>query len=202
MTAQGDGSADAATLDRRAEPEPSDRQLWQRARDGDRDAFGALFDRHAEAVWNHAYRLTASWTLAEDLTASAFLAGWRCRSEITLVRDSALPWLFAVTGNLARTEYRRAGRFARALRRLPPADTVRDHADQVAGRVDDDRRLRRILAAVAALPRAEREAVELCLLGELPTATAAEVLGVAEATVRSRISRARSRLRADLEEQP
>jgi RNA polymerase sigma-70 factor (ECF subfamily) len=49
---------------------------------------------------------------------------------------------------------------------------------------------------VASLPKAEREAVELVLLGELSTAEAAEVLGVAEVSVRSRISRARARLRA------
>jgi len=49
-------------------------------------------------------------------------------------------------------------------------------------------------------PRAEREAVELCLLGDLSTADAAELLGVAEASVRSRISRARARLRTRTEE--
>lgn len=178
----------------------SDRELWTRAAAGDRSAFGELFERHAEAVWNHAYRLTASWAQAEDLTSSTFLVAWRKCGEIRLVRDSALPWLYTVAGNLARDERRGATRFLRALRRVPDSSVEADHADDVADRLDSDARMARVLAAVRSLPRAERQAVELCLLGELPTGDAAELLGVAEVSVRSRISRARARLRTKLEE--
>ncbi|MFE9749749.1 RNA polymerase sigma factor [Saccharothrix saharensis] len=187
MTAATSGRQGAARVT------DTDAELWAR---GDEAAFAVLFDRHAEAVWNHAYRLTASWSLAEDLTSATFLAAWRRRSDITLVHDSALPWLYAVAGNLARSEFRRLGRFRRALRRVPDDDVVPDHAESVVASVDDDRALRRVLEVVRSLPRAEREAVELVLLGELSTAEAAEVLGVAEVSVRSRISRARARLRA------
>lgn len=180
----------------------TDTELWQRAATGDRAAFGELFERHAEAVWNHAYRLTASWAQAEDLTSATFLVAWRKCGQLRLVRDSALPWLYTVAGNLARTEFRSATRFRRALRRLPGDDTEADHADAVAGRVDDDRRMHRVREAIRALPRAEREAVELCLLGELSTADAAAIAGVAEVSFRSRLSRARARLRTVLEEQP
>lgn len=174
---------------------PSDADLWAR---GDEQAFGELYDRYAEAVWNHAYRLTASWSTAEDLTSATFLTAWRRRTEMTLVRDSALPWLFTVAGNLARSEFRRKARFSRLLLRVPRNDVQRDHADEVASSVDHETRLREVLQAVERLPRAEREAVELVLLGELTTAEAAEVLGVAEVSVRSRISRARTRLRKEL----
>jgi RNA polymerase sigma-70 factor (ECF subfamily) len=54
-----------------------------------------------------------------------------------------------------------------------------------------------VLAAVARLPKAERRVVELCLLGDLSTSDAAEVLGVAESTVRAHVSRARARLREE-----
>jgi len=178
----------------------SDHELWTRAAAGDRPAFGELFERHAEAVWNHAYRLTASWAQAEDLTSSTFLVAWRRCGEVRLVRDSALPWLYTVAGNLARDERRGTTRFLRALRRVPDSSVEADHADDVADRLDSDARMARVLAAVQSLPRAERQAVELCLLGELPTADAAELLGVAEVSVRSRISRARARLRTKLEE--
>lgn len=180
----------------------SDPELWKRAAAGDQDAFGALFERHVAAVWNHAYRLTASWAKAEDLTSSTFLVAWRRCPELRLVRDSALPWLYAVAGNLARTEVRSSRRFLRVLRRLPGDHAEADHADAVASQVDDDRRLPRLLDAVRELPKAERQAVELCLLGEMTTADAAELLGVAEPSVRSRLSRARSRLRTMLEETP
>ncbi|HEX7303669.1 RNA polymerase sigma factor [Lentzea sp.] len=174
---------------------PPDAELWAR---GDERAFGELYDRYAEAVWNHAYRLTASWSTAEDLTSATFLTAWRRRAQMTLVRDSALPWLFTVAGNLARSEYRRRARFSRLLHRVPRHDVERDHADEVASSVDVENRLRQVLEAVERLPRAEREAVELVLLGELTTAEAAQALGVAEVSVRSRISRARTRLRKQL----
>jgi RNA polymerase sigma-70 factor (ECF subfamily) len=174
------------------EPDP---ELWRRAADGDRSAFGELFERHVQAVWNHAYRLTGSWSLAEDITSIAFLTAWRRRADITLVRDSALPWLYAVVGNLARAEQRRSIRFRLAVRRLPVVGAENDHADAVADRIGDDQRLRVVLDAVRALPRSERQAVELCLVGGVTVADAAVALGIGEASVRSRISRARGRLR-------
>ncbi|MFI9388000.1 RNA polymerase sigma factor [Kutzneria sp. NPDC052558] len=177
---------------------PSDGELW--AAGGD-EAFTQLFERHAEAVWNHAYRLTASWTLAEDLTSMTFLTAWRRRAELTLVRDSARPWLYAVAGFLARTEFRRATRFQALVARLPLGPDVDDHADRVADQVDSDQGMSRVLRAVDLLPRAEQEAVRLCLLGEIPTADAAAVLGVTEVSVRSRLSRARARLRELLQEE-
>ncbi|WP_075743725.1 RNA polymerase sigma factor [Actinoalloteichus fjordicus] len=175
----------------------ADAALWQRSAQGDHAAFGALFERHSEAVWNHAYRLTASWSTAEDLTSSTFLAAWHRRADMRLTRESALPWLFTVAGNLARTEFRGRSRLRRALSRLGgDREPVTDHAERVEDRLDGEDRLRRVLAAVDRLPRAEREAVQLCLLGELSTAEAADALGIAEVSLRSRISRARSRLRA------
>jgi len=153
-----------------------------------------------EAVWNHAYRLTASWSQAEDLTSSTFLLAWRKCGEIRLVRESALPWLYTVAGNLAREERRGSTRFLKALHRVPDSSVEVDHADDVAHRLDGDARMARILAAVRSLPRAERQAVELCLLGELSTSDAAESLGLAESSVRARLSRARAHLRTKLEE--
>ncbi|WP_103353044.1 RNA polymerase sigma factor [Amycolatopsis sp. CA-128772] len=177
-----------------------DRALWDRAAEGDEAAFGELFERHAEAVWNHAYRLTGSWSAAEDLTSHTFLIAWRRRADVTLVRDSALPWLYTVAGNAARDEHRGASRRLRLLRKLPDAPVVSDHADAVAERLDGEQRLREVVAAVRTLPKAQREVVELCLLGELSAADAAALLAVAEVTVRAHLSRARARLRTLLEE--
>jgi RNA polymerase sigma factor (sigma-70 family) len=181
-------------------PTGSDQALWARAAGGDIAAFGELFGRHAGAVWNYAYRLTGSWSAAEDLTSSTFLTAWRRLGDVTLVNESARPWLYTVTSNLARREQRRLGRFSSALSRLPRGRVVRDHAEDVAEQVDADRRLRVVLDAVATLPRAERQAVELCLLGDLSTAAASAVLGITETSVRARISRARSRLRGLLQD--
>ncbi|WP_219416081.1 hypothetical protein [Pseudonocardia nigra] len=71
-----------------------------------------------------------------------------------------------MAGNLARSEHRRVGRFRRAVARVPNPVVVRDHADDVAAHLDSERRLRAVLDAIGEFPAAEREAIELCLLGE------------------------------------
>jgi RNA polymerase sigma-70 factor (ECF subfamily) len=178
----------------------TDGDLWSRSATGDRRAFGELFERHAHAVWNHAYRLTGSWASAEDLTSQTFLIAWRKRTDMTLVRGSALPWLYTVAGNLARDERRGGYRRLRLLRRIPGAPPVDDHADRVAEQLDGETRLREVIAAIRELPKAQRLAVQLCLLEDIPIADVAELLGIAEVTVRSHLSRARATLRASLEE--
>jgi RNA polymerase sigma factor (sigma-70 family) len=181
-------------------PPADDHELWSLAQDGDRDAFTAIYHRHAEAVWNHACRLTASQSAAEDVLAATFLTAWRRRHSVRLVAESARPWLLAVAGNEARTEWRRMTRHRRLTGRLGPAPAVEDHAESVVTSLDDRRRLHRVLAAIAELPASQREAVALCMVAELPQADAARVLGVPEATLRSRIFRARARLRGVLME--
>ncbi len=186
-------------------PPGSDADLWRGiAGDGPdaHAAFTELFQRHAEAVWNYAYRLTASWAQADDLLSTAFLAAWRTRGKAVLTRDSARPWLFTVTARLARDERRAGARLAALVQRLSRSTTERDHADAVAEGDFAERRLRRVLAAVDRLPRAEREVVRLCLLGEVTTADAARLLGITEPSVRARTSRARARLRELIEEDP
>jgi len=177
----------------------SDRALWELAAGGNGEAFGQLFDRHCRAVYNHCFRLTASWSTAEDLTSTTFLLAWRQRDRMRLANDSLRPWLLAVATNAARSERRALGRrrrlTARASSGEPPAA---DHADDVADRVDDERRMTEVLAELRRLPRAEQEAVALCLWSGLSYAEAATALGIAEVSVRARVSRARSRLRAAL----
>ena len=73
-----------------------------------------------------------------------------------------------------------------------------DPADDVAGRLDDERRMREILPSIRRLPRAEREAVALCLWSGVSYPEAAAVLGITEVAVRSRVSRARARLAKSL----
>jgi RNA polymerase sigma factor (sigma-70 family) len=178
--------------------EPTDRELWERAADGDGSAFGVLFDRHARAVHNHCFRLTASWSTAEDLTSTVFLQTWRHRSRLRLASESLRPWLLAVATNVVRAERRSLRRRLALAERLPRPRAVEDPADDVAARLDDERQMAEVLVAVRRLPRAEQEAVALCLWAGVSYADAANVLGIAEVSVRSRVSRAKSRLRGAL----
>ncbi|MEV5610885.1 sigma-70 family RNA polymerase sigma factor [Streptomyces sp. NPDC052225] len=177
----------------------SDRELWARAVAGDREAFGRIFDRHAKAVYNYLFRRTADWSEAEDLTSTVFMHAWRRRSETVLDRESALPWLLGIADRLASNTRRRLRRAEALFHRLVSHDEpVGDHAERVAVRIDDERRMSEIHRALARLPRHEREVVELCVWSGLDQQAAAHALGVAVGTVKSRLHRARRRLGADL----
>lgn len=119
----------------------------------------------------------------------------RAGAEVRFVGDSARPWLLAVAGNESRTEWRRSTRHRRLADRVGPAPDVVDHSDAVIASLDDRRRVHRVLAAIADLPATQRDAVAMCLVAEVPRADAARVLDISENTLRSRIHRARVRLR-------
>lgn len=171
-----------------------DRALWSQAAGGSAHAFGVLFDRHAKAVYNHCFRLTASWAAAEDHLQATFLTAWRKRDRFPqLQRESALPWLLTVATNVVRNDQRSLTRRLRNLGKLVE-EQVPDHADLVADRVDDQRRMKELLAEVAKLPRNEREALALCVWAGVSYEDAAAVLGIAAVSVRARVSKAKARL--------
>jgi RNA polymerase sigma-70 factor (ECF subfamily) len=176
------------------ETQPTDVDLCAAVADGDRSAFARLFDRHVQAVANHCFRMSGSWPAAEDLAQATFLTAWRRRRDIRVVGGSALPWLLTVATNNVRTEWRSQRRWRAAIRRMATAAESADPADEIAGRIDDQRRMQRILAVVRRLPKAEREAIALCVWAGLSYADAAQALGIGEGSVRSRVSRARARL--------
>ena len=174
----------------------SDPELWDRAAAGGSEAFAQLFDRRARAIYNFLHRRTASWSDAEDLTSAVFLQACRRRADVVLDRDSALPWLLRTADYTVRNEWRTKLRYRRAVAaaHLLHAE-VEDHADGVAERLDDDRRISAARESLKHLPRHEREIVELCVWSGLDQTAAAVALDVPLGTVKSRLSRARQRLR-------
>ena len=54
-----------------------DSVLWSRARSGDSEAFGMLFERHGRTIYNYCFRRVGSWAVAEDLVSIVFLEAWR-----------------------------------------------------------------------------------------------------------------------------
>lgn len=174
----------------------SDGSLWKRAAEGDAESFGQLYDRHARSIYGFLYRRTGSWSDAEDLTSTVFLHAWRRRADVVLDRDSALPWLLRTADYTVRNEWRAKLRYRRALAAAHVlVQDVRDHADDVVGRLDDDHRIQQARAALQRLPKHEREIVELCIWAGLDQQAAAVALDVPLGTVKSRLSRARKHLR-------
>ncbi|MFF0090323.1 RNA polymerase sigma factor [Streptomyces canus] len=168
-----------------------------RIRAGDPDAFAELYDQCARSVYNHAFRLTADWSVAEDVMAATFMEAWRRRTSIEADGGSLRPWLLGIATNVARSHYRSNRRYRAAAGAAAAAGEaeVADHAEETAGRVDDRRRIAATLTALGSLRRPEREVLVLCLWEGLEYADAARALGIPVGTVRSRLSRARGRLR-------
>src|SRR5215475_121538 len=110
--------------------EPS---LRARVRVGDSDAFSLLFDEYSRAVYNLAFRLTGSWSTAEEAVSLTFLESWRLRASVDQEGGSLRPWVLGIAINVKRNMTGAARRHQAALSRLPPPPPVADFADE-AGR--------------------------------------------------------------------
>jgi RNA polymerase sigma factor (sigma-70 family) len=163
--------------------------------------FGTLFERHGRAIYNYCFRRTADWSAAEDLTSVVFLEAWRKRKDVRLHQATVLPWLYGVATNVLRNRSRSLRRYRAALERLPRGHEA-DFADDVAERLDDQYRMRAVLDAFRALPKRDQDVLALCMWSELSYEEAAVALDVPVGTIRSRLSRARARLRDEADPAP
>ena len=173
----------------------ADEALWSRSVAGDAAAFGSLFDRHRDRVYGHACRLLEHRHDAEDVTASAFLELWRRRDAVRLVDGSVLPWLLVTTANLSRNSRRGARRYRDFLDRLPRAATSPDPADQAFATQPLHDLDPRVAAELRRLKPQDLRLVCLLVFDDVPLAEAAALLSLSEAAAKSRLQRARKRLR-------
>jgi RNA polymerase sigma-70 factor (ECF subfamily) len=162
-------------------------------------AFTVLFERYSDAVYNCAFRRTASWSAAEDIAETVFLELWRQRRRVVACGGSIRPWLLGVAANLSRRWWRDQSRKSRAVERLAGREPDQaaggdELADLVASRVDDERRMAGLLAAVHELPEPQQDVLTLWVWEGLGYDEIAAALGVRVGTVKSRLSRARARL--------
>lgn len=174
--------------------ESDDSTLWSRSRLGDADAFAMLFARHANAIYNYCFRRVGDWSTAEDLLSVVFLEAWRRRKK-DLPPEKVLPWLYGIATNVVRNQRRAQRRYEAALRRVPAPRADEPFADLADTRLDDEWQMRRVLALIRKLPQREQEVFALCAWFDLSYEDAASALEIPVGTVRSRLSRARARLR-------
>lgn len=174
--------------------ELDDSILWSRSRAGDTDAFGLLFERHASTIYNYCFRRVGNWATAEDLLSVVFLEAWRRRDK-ELPVEKVLPWLYGIATNVVRNRRRSERRFAAALSRLPRPWPEPGFADIADARLDDERQMQTVLALIGQIPPREQDVLALCVWSEMSYEDAALALAVPVGTVRSRLSRARRRLR-------
>ena len=176
----------------------TDDECLQALASGSDQAFTVLFERHSDAVYNCAFRRTASWSAAEDIAETVFLELWRQRHRVVGCGGSARPWLLGVASNQARRWWREHTRKTRAVERLARREGAGGGGDDlsnlVAARVDDERRMAGLLAAVGQLPDPQQEVLTLWAWEQLSYEEIAVALDLRIGTVRSRLSRARAAL--------
>lgn len=183
--------------------EPTDvRRLREQVRAGDHDAFTHLYRDHVGAVFALAHRLTGSTSSAEEVTAETFLVAWRARGSVDVDDRPLLPWLLGIAARQSLNHTRGVRRRLAFLARSRGVEGVDDFAEETVARLDDAALLRRTQRALSSLTRAEAEVVGLCVWSGLTYAEAAEALGIPVGTVRSRLARARARLRALTSDDP
>jgi RNA polymerase sigma factor (sigma-70 family) len=174
---------------------PSDGEVIGRSL-GEPEAFGQIYDRHAPALLRFLGRRVGA-RIGEELVGELFRIAFERRETFDVSRASALPWLYGIGSNVLLKHRRAEARRLRASARMAAGGA----ADRRASPAALDARLLfpRVADAIESLPDAEREALLLFAWEELPYESVAEALELPIGTVRSRLNRARARLRELLE---
>ena len=163
--------------------------LTAQAKAGDADAFGMLYESHARDMYRYALYALGSESLAQDAVQDAALAALRA---VHSLRDPASfrPWIFRILANrckrLLRSKY--------AARETVPLE------EQFQEIAEDDGPLERALElrqAMASLPQTERDIILLSVLDGYDSQEIGHTLGLPPGTVRSKLSRALTKLRKE-----
>ena len=159
------------------------------------ERFGALFDRHATVLFRYLVRRVGVDD-ADALLGDVFRIAFERRHSYDGTRPDARPWLYGIATKLLAHHRRREGRRLRATARLRSAQRPsEDLADDVVASVDAELTWAAVVDAVDRLPDGERDALLLYVWEELSYDDIAAALGVPVGTVRSRLNRARTKLR-------
>ena len=166
--------------------------LVRHAASGDAAAWESLMLAHQEAVFRFAYLLLGDPDDAEDIAQESFLRAWKHLKRFDPARPLK-PWLLSITSNLASNRRRSAGRYfaavMRAFRDEPTSTRIEDKSAQNLESAE-------LWNAVQKLNAPDQQVIYLRYFLDLSVSETAEILRIAEGTVKSRLSRALEKLRA------
>ncbi|WFB10479.1 RNA polymerase sigma factor [Streptomyces sp. LX-29] len=163
----------------------------------DPEVFATLYDRHAATIHRYVTRRLGQ-NLADDIVADTFLIAFRRRGGYDLSRPDALPWLYGITANLIGKHRRAEVRAYRALSRTGVDPVAESYTDRIDGRVSAQASGKQLAAALAALSAGDRHVLLLIAWAELTYDEVGQALGIPVGTVRSRLNRARRKMRQAL----
>jgi RNA polymerase sigma factor (sigma-70 family) len=187
----------------------SDADLIERSVRGQPEAFVAVVERHEVAVHGYLAR-RAGPQAADDLLAEVWARAFAGRAgfrrdwgvdpgdEHRVGHADARPWLYGIARNVLASHRQASARASLPTQAGPVACPPDDPWDDVIDRIDSAASSRPLMAALRALPSAEREVLLLVAWEQLSPAEAATVLGIPQGTARSRLHRARAALRLAL----
>jgi RNA polymerase sigma-70 factor (ECF subfamily) len=174
-----------------------DQELVRRVAGGDEDAFRALFRRYAPAAKALAHRVLRQAFMAEEIVQEAFLALWRDPGRFREEHGTFRAWLMSTVHHRAVDLIRREE--AQRRRGSTPSDaTLEDLGGAVVERLHLQETRDQVREAVAKLPAAQRQVLEMMYFEGKTQSAIAEALGVPLGTVKSRTLLAMRRLRASL----
>jgi RNA polymerase sigma-70 factor (ECF subfamily) len=154
--------------------------------------FRVIFERHYRRVYAFLARRVGR-SVADDLAAETFVRAFERRSSYDTSVERALPWLFGIAVNLLAHHRRSEARQLRALASLAAAEPRTDGD----GRLDADVTAR-LVAALERLDDYDRDVLLLYAWAELSYEEIGQALAIPTGTVRSRLNRARRKLREAL----
>lgn len=158
------------------------------------ERFAALFERHAPAIHQYVTRRLGR-DAADDVTAETFLTAFRIRARFDPARAGVRPWLFGIAAKQIGRQRREEVRALKLLARTghdPVADSWTDSADD---RLAAEAAARPLARALAHLSAGDRHVLLLFAWADFSYQEIAEALGIPVGTVRSRLNRARRKLR-------
>ncbi len=169
----------------------SDSWVLTAARDGDRAAFAAIYDRHGADIRRYAFRLTGSESIADDIVHDALLRAVECQTKVA--EDfQLLPYLRVTARNCIFRRSERENRFVSIEGYDEPDDS------DLTALVEAGEIRVAVTKAMMELPENQRDAIVSADLEELPLAEAAEVAGCSVNVFKARLHRARENMRRKL----
>lgn len=178
-------------------PDPLEDSVLVQASQTDPQRFAELYDRHAPDIHRYAARRLGD-SAADDVMAETFLVAFRRRDRFDPSRGAARPWLYGIASNLIAGHRRSEVMQYRVLAKTAVDPVVEGHHERSDSRVAAAAVTRQLGAALARLSKGDRDVLLLIAWESLTYDEVAQALEIPVGTVRSRLNRARKKVRKAL----
>jgi len=169
-------------------------RLIRRSQEGDKDAFGEIYNLFLKRIFRFVYFSVRDRELAADLTQTTFLKAWQSIKKFSLQRGSFQAFLFTIARNLVIDHGRKKKEVSlETIADFPSFENPEEDMERLSEK-------RRVLQALSKLDRQDREIVVFRYFEELSFSEIARVTGKREGAVRVKVHRVLKKLKEHLEQ--